>query len=403
MVIIAWVAMMILPCAPTSTASETLTAFQRSSKEEFGGVVPSSWPRDARRSFAPDPADTGRFDTHKPIHLVPACKEAASRSLLYLDSTTVDAGSHGATAIANSQAVGAGPGIKVMDRQKVPWRVPKVLFGVPGLEDVANRMAKETPDCGGNTPLHEAVYSRRIDQIRALLATGANPNTRDWRRGRGRGQTPLHGAVFGPAIKVASTLAAAGADIDGEDIRGRTPLYRAAALPIFGRRAYRNRCIMLLKLLLVAGADVNQRAPGGRSVLHRAVSNCGYRVRSKIRLLLDAGADIEAKDLGGGTPLHHACSLFSPSGVKALLEEGADVHARTDSEHTPLTIALRHYQGMHRESFLARQKEVVKILLAAGADVNGRAGPQGSTPLEIVVRDGNKELAELLKEHGAKE
>ncbi len=49
--------------------------------------------------------------------------------------------------------------------------------------------------------------------------------------------------------------------------------------------------------------------------------------------------------------------------------------------------------------------EVVKLLLAAGADVNAKASKAGGTytPLRIAKMKGHTPVIKLLKEHGAKD
>ena len=47
-------------------------------------------------------------------------------------------------------------------------------------------------------------------------------------------------------------------------------------------------------------------------------------------------------------------------------------------------------------------RELAEILLAAGADTNA-TDAQGLTPSDVAKRRGHREMAELLKKHGAKE
>ncbi|MGA2632301.1 MAG: ankyrin repeat domain-containing protein, partial [Terriglobia bacterium] len=47
-------------------------------------------------------------------------------------------------------------------------------------------------------------------------------------------------------------------------------------------------------------------------------------------------------------------------------------------------------------------KDVVELLLANGADVNAKDN-QGETPLHWAVVNGNKDFAELLRQHGGHE
>ncbi len=69
-----------------------------------------------------------------------------------------------------------------------------------------------------NTFLHLAVERGRAKAVDALLAAGADPDTRDK-----DGDTPLHSAVWRNDAKTVTALLAAGADVDAKDGRGRTP------------------------------------------------------------------------------------------------------------------------------------------------------------------------------------
>ena len=49
-------------------------------------------------------------------------------------------------------------------------------------------------------------------------------------------------------------------------------------------------------------------------------------------------------------------------------------------------------------------KKAVKLLLAHGADINVRVRQdQGKTALQVATERGHKEIADLLREHGARE
>jgi hypothetical protein len=80
---------------------------------------------------------------------------------------------------------------------------------------------------GGITPLHRA--TDRPHLVKALLAHGADPNTR-----HDGGITPLHWAVQVPQLESARLLIDAGADVNAKDRQGRTPLdcVRIVDLPL---------------------------------------------------------------------------------------------------------------------------------------------------------------------------
>jgi len=93
----------------------------------------------------------------------------------------------------------------------------------------------------------------------------------------------------------------------------------------------------------------------------------------------------------GVTPLMAASLNGDSEAVKLLLAAGADVNAANNSGATPLIMASQKGNA-----------EAVKLLLAAGANVNYVA-PNGATPLSIASEQGHADVVQLLKAAGAKE
>ena len=89
-------------------------------------------------------------------------------------------------------------------------------------------------------------------------------------------------------------------------------------------------------------------------------------------------------------PIHDAARNGDLAGVQAELDKGADLNAKDESGYTPLYGAVE--KG---------HKEVVELLIAAGADVNVKDGEWGETPLHLAADKGHKEVAELLITAGA--
>src|SRR6266853_6997303 len=123
----------------------------------------------------------------------------------------------------------------------------------------------------GDTPLHLAAAGYRLEIIRLLLASGADPNARANRRRSG----PLHyaadGYITGPAwdaerqVKTIQLLLDAGAEINAQDQNGATPLHRAV----------RTRCAAVVQYLLEAGGDPTLKNRPGSMPFHLAVQNTG--------------------------------------------------------------------------------------------------------------------------------
>lgn len=218
------------------------------------------------------------------------------------------------------------------------------------------------------TPLHEAAFQGRGDEVRRLQESGADPNARSF-----TGETPLHLAALAGRADVVRLLLDEGADPMADSSRG-TPLHRAAE----------GGAAEAAKLLLAAGASVKARVTGGETPLHTA-ARMGQAETA--RLLLEHGADPNADNSAGNTPLHLAAEFRSPATAALLLAHGAAVNARNRAGETPL---LR-----------VRDEETARLLLAHGANPTLRSA-KGATPLHQAASAGLPELAHVLIERGAK-
>jgi ankyrin repeat protein len=115
----------------------------------------------------------------------------------------------------------------------------------------ANVNARDAP---GYTPLTLAVQSSNgLEVAKALLAGGADPEA----RGESWARTPLHWAAFKGNIWAAELLLVAGADVNEKDAHHYTPLHIASEL---GQ-------LEMAKFLLQHGADVNASDTHGKTPL----------------------------------------------------------------------------------------------------------------------------------------
>lgn len=251
--------------------------------------------------------------------------------------------------------------------------------------------------------LVEAVTGGHGDIARALLAAGANPDAVDL---AGQG-TALSSAVLRRDVALVRDLFAAGASpapaarhgrpvalplggiADPEMIEalragGVEPaLLRAAGLLLATRAGDLGR----LRTLLADGEGFDVSAVWEDSqLLHIAASAGHTRVVAE---LLRRGAAVEAPAMDGSTPLCFAATSGRLEAVRQLLEAGADPNAQSVGGWTPLLCAVT--QG---------HEEVALELLAAGAKPQCPDFP-GSTPLHWAAGRGLERLTAALLAAGA--
>ena len=140
-----------------------------------------------------------------------------------------------------------------------------------------------------------------------------------------------------------------------------------------------------------------------------------------VLMFLEAGVDINNQHPFGLTPLHHVVELNRPEMVELLLAAGADPNGK-DWEGTPLyylykdnpEIAIMllaagadpNVKNMWDEPvlnsyILRRQLKVVKVLLLAGANTNVK-NYKGKSSLYYAKKYATTEMVRLLLDYGAK-
>jgi cytohesin len=230
--------------------------------------------------------------------------------------------------------------------------------------------------------LFAAVKAGNVEEVRRLLATGADSKVRD-----DRGAAPLQWAAVLGSKEIAELLIARGADINATDRAGLTALHAAAYQ---GRRE-------VAELLLLNGAQVNAGSTGGWTPLgkamerlatpdmtpHQASPSDVAATVSVVELLLVHGAEVNPRN-ASGTPMHYAAASGQRVLVELLIAKGANINAKTNEGVTPLHTAAK----MDRP-------EVAQLLIARGADVDART-KNNDTPLIEVARQGNKDFVDLL-------
>jgi uncharacterized protein len=245
---------------------------------------------------------------------------------------------------------------------------------------------KQARPAGGFTPLLYAARRGCAPCAEALLDGGADINLGDPDR-----VTPLLLATLNLNFDTAALLVRRGADVNKWDTWGRAPLYAAVdvnTVPTGGRADRpsldRTSGIELIAMLLKAGANPNMQLklfPPYRSLRD------------------DRGAD--GMLTIGTTPLLRAAKAGDMAAVDLLLQYKANVELPNTNGITPLLAAAGigssalDTRGRYKTE--ADAAETVKLLLAAGADINVR-DRGGQTPLHGAAASGWNQVITVLAE-----
>lgn len=114
-------------------------------------------------------------------------------------------------------------------------------------------------DPAGRTELHYAALEDRADDVRRLLAQGAEPSAADM-----MGFTPLHFAAQEQSVESARLLVEAGADATAKNRHGNSPLFTAT----FSSRDDHT----IVELLLGAGAGADPSSTNAAGVSPRQLA-----------------------------------------------------------------------------------------------------------------------------------
>lgn len=216
------------------------------------------------------------------------------------------------------------------------------------------------------------------------------------------GGTPLHAAAQAANEDMVAWLLAHGAGVHKKDLRGLTPLDRAAlaANPHNGRAA---RFPAVAKLLLDRGAEVTLPAAialGDTARIRELVAADPNLLRQEIRwtegglltlavkhgqlevvrLLLDLGLDVDERTmlqeleeptLSWGAPLWHAAWAGRRDIAELLLDRGADPNANLYASGWPLSRAYERGDEAMKQLLIARGAKAEPHLIAQAHDITG--------------------------------
>ncbi|MCR4264900.1 ankyrin repeat domain-containing protein [Nitratireductor sp. ZSWI3] len=289
---------------------------------------------------------------------------------------------------------------------------------------------------GAFADIFEAAATCEADQLRAEIASGADPKAVDE-----EGNTVLHWAARNGGDACVELLLEQEPDLDARNDDGETPLMKAAissasaegALrsvqllidagadasapnkfgysPLFALVVYGGGMTMVLdpallepdsktgipphrdaeydvaKLLLEHGADPNEIDDHGQSLMQFAVER---RTPALIDLLVSHGGDLTVKKPPHDrSMLHTAAQNDRVVNIPYLLKQGLAIDGKDANGGTPLMLAAAN-----------GKLEATKTLLDAGADTEAR-DKRGFTPLIFAASEQHLDIVKALVEAGA--
>lgn len=172
-------------------------------------------------------------------------------------------------------------------------------------------------------PLVEAVLNEDLDEVKLLITKGKNVNARDRSLD---GMSPLHAAVETGNFEIMQILLAYGAKPNLRDYKKRTPLMMLDE----------DAETEMARVLLSYGAKIKLADSEKNTVLHHYAE---FDDADMVRLLISHGADPNAKNKLGRTALMIAAENGSSDTITTLIEAGADVHAVTKKRETAWDLA----------------------------------------------------------------
>jgi len=266
-----------------------------------------------------------------------------------------------------------------------------------------------------------SVEKNYINMVRLLLQLGASVNQVDT-----CGASPLYlASSLGYTDVARLLLQEARPNVNARTSLGGTALHAATACG----------SLEIVVELIHEGANLTIQDKDGRTALHIAAMK-GFSDISKC--LIEQGAPVAVLDSLNNTPLHHAVAEggIDIENIEVLIKKCPQALCITNKNGlTPLTIAIRGFRqdiemllttilrlaliimpklyhtmilGNRSEfghtplhlAVLEKRTACVRVLLAAGAEVNSRNN-LGQTPLASAARDGSRDIVELLLSAGA--
>jgi ankyrin repeat protein len=253
----------------------------------------------------------------------------------------------------------------------------------------------------------EAVRQGKIRKVKAFIKEGVELN------GPKNEDSPLHVAVFNRNLTIVKLLIKAGADVNQVDVMKNSPLHQAVGM--FGK-------LSIVKALVEGGAKLNQRGMFGRTPIMEASANGKLKI---VKYLISRGANIQAKTCRGK---ENALMEASEGGhlrvVKLLLKQSMQLLNHLDSHNRSALMKAARSGHLKTFRYLMSKSPRINFTDSSGNDLLMAAVSGGnlnivkdiiekhgfaietinnnrSTPLLLAVRTGNTRIAKYLLSKGA--
>ncbi|MCW7463709.1 ankyrin repeat domain-containing protein [Leptospira limi] len=196
--------------------------------------------------------------------------------------------------------------------------------------------------------LHKAVIQSDLDQVKRIVSSGANLETKDK-----NGETALFYALDKNRINIARFLIQKKANVNVFNLHGRHIVHPAI----------KNNQYDLIKLMLDYGLNPNFDGSGPTTLTLTA--NVNPNNFKCVRLFVEQGVNINALDKNHYSALMYLTMIENPNLeiVSYMISKKADVNAKDSSGRSILRLLIEK-----RSQNLA----LVKLLLKKGADIHSK-------------------------------
>jgi ankyrin repeat protein len=221
----------------------------------------------------------------------------------------------------------------------------------------------------------------RVEMVKALLAAGANPNTRITTSTGVQGWLTIKRGPFEPF------------SVGTGDLKGATPLWVAA----FSANRGFGTDPQVLKILLDAGADHHLTTADGTTPLMAAAGlgqstfspgkqrgDRSMSAEAAVKILVEAGAEVNATNEAQFTAVHGAAFRGLNEVIEYLVQKGANINAQDFLGRT----AFRMAEGAKQSFQFQEWPQTAEFIKTLGADT--ALGMSGRDQLRQEERDAQK-------------